>query len=117
MPYVAQVAVGRLEKLAVYGNDYSTPDGTGNMTGNPHAAPPSSPLLICIQRENQVVTHFNNETDRSIFQGVRDYIHIMDLAEGHWAATKKVLKEKGAKGQQPPPVCIDFRYYALMGRV
>jgi UDP-glucose 4-epimerase len=29
MPYVAQVAVGRLEKLAVYGNDYSTPDGTG----------------------------------------------------------------------------------------
>nr|CAH0101447.1 unnamed protein product [Daphnia galeata] len=57
MPYVAQVAVGRLEKLAVYGNDYSTPDGTG----------------------------------------VRDYIHIMDLAEGHWAATKKILKEKGAK--------------------
>ncbi|EFX83336.1 hypothetical protein DAPPUDRAFT_315823 [Daphnia pulex] len=57
MPYVAQVAIGRLEKLAVYGNDYSTPDGTG----------------------------------------VRDYIHIMDLAEGHWAATKKILKEKGAK--------------------
>lgn len=25
----------------------------------------------------------------------------MDLAEGHWAATKKILKEKGAKGQQP----------------
>ena len=32
MPYVAQVAVGRLEKLAVYGNDYSTPDGTGIIT-------------------------------------------------------------------------------------
>lgn len=36
MPYVAQVAVGRLEKLAVYGNDYSTPDGTGNIICNPH---------------------------------------------------------------------------------
>ena len=43
MPYVAQVAVGRRERLAVFGNDYPTPDGTG----------------------------------------VRDYIHVMDLARGH----------------------------------
>ncbi|KZS19294.1 UDP-glucose 4-epimerase [Daphnia magna] len=57
MPYVAQVAVGRRPKLAVYGNDYPTPDGTG----------------------------------------IRDYIHIMDLAEGHWAATKKIL-QNGSKG-------------------
>ncbi len=46
MPYVAQVAVGRLKELSVYGNDYSTPDGTG----------------------------------------VRDYIHVVDLATGHLAA-------------------------------
>jgi UDP-glucose 4-epimerase len=46
MPYVTQVAKGKLEKLRVFGNDYSTPDGTG----------------------------------------VRDYIHVVDLAEGHVAA-------------------------------
>jgi UDP-glucose 4-epimerase len=46
MPYVAQVAVGRLKELPVYGNDYPTPDGTG----------------------------------------VRDYIHVVDLARGHLAA-------------------------------
>ncbi|HVW52340.1 MAG TPA: UDP-glucose 4-epimerase GalE [Trinickia sp.] len=46
MPYVAQVAVGKLEKLRVFGGDYDTPDGTG----------------------------------------VRDYIHVVDLARGHVAA-------------------------------
>ncbi|EJG1691711.1 UDP-glucose 4-epimerase GalE [Vibrio parahaemolyticus] len=51
MPFIAQVAVGRREKLAVFGNDYPTPDGTG----------------------------------------VRDYIHVMDLADGHIAALKSGL--------------------------
>lgn len=51
LPYVAQVAVGRRDCLAIYGNDYSTPDGTG----------------------------------------VRDYIHVMDLAEGHLCALDKLL--------------------------
>ncbi|PFH26924.1 MULTISPECIES: UDP-glucose 4-epimerase GalE [Burkholderia] len=46
MPYVAQVAVGKLERLRVFGSDYPTPDGTG----------------------------------------VRDYIHVVDLAKGHIAA-------------------------------
>lgn len=46
MPYVSQVAVGRREKLAIFGDDYDTPDGTG----------------------------------------VRDYIHVCDLADGHVAA-------------------------------
>jgi len=46
LPYVAQVAVGKLEKVGVFGNDYDTPDGTG----------------------------------------VRDYIHVVDLARGHVAA-------------------------------
>ena len=50
VPYIAQVAVGKLEKLHVYGNDYPTPVGTG----------------------------------------VRDYIHVVDLARGHVAALKKL---------------------------
>lgn len=54
-PYVSQVAVGRREKLQVFGNDYDTPDGTG----------------------------------------VRDYIHVMDLAEGHVAALQTCLQSQG----------------------
>lgn len=48
MPYVAQVAVGKLPKLQIFGDDYDTPDGTG----------------------------------------VRDYIHVDDLASGHLAALR-----------------------------
>jgi UDP-glucose 4-epimerase len=48
MPYIAQVAVGRLPRLRVFGDDYPTPDGTG----------------------------------------VRDYIHVVDLADGHLAALR-----------------------------
>ena len=55
MPFIAQVAVGRREKLSVFGNDYPTPDGTG----------------------------------------VRDYIHVMDLADGHIAALKSVGAKSG----------------------
>ncbi|GLO61693.1 UDP-glucose 4-epimerase [Vibrio sp. MACH09] len=55
MPFIAQVAVGRREKLSVFGNDYPTPDGTG----------------------------------------VRDYIHVMDLADGHIAALTSVGKNAG----------------------
>lgn len=54
MPYIAQVAVGKLPKLKVFGSDYETPDGTG----------------------------------------VRDYIHIVDLAEGHVDAIKKLGKKQ-----------------------
>jgi UDP-glucose 4-epimerase len=57
LPYVAQVAVGRLEKLGVFGNDYDTPDGTG----------------------------------------VRDYIHVMDLARGHVLALKHMEKQEGVE--------------------
>ncbi|TGD73123.1 UDP-glucose 4-epimerase GalE [Mangrovimicrobium sediminis] len=55
MPFIAQVAVGRREKLAVFGGDYPTVDGTG----------------------------------------VRDYIHVMDLAEGHVAALRYLERESG----------------------
>ncbi len=58
MPYITQVAVGKLECLSVYGNDYDTPDGTG----------------------------------------VRDYIHVVDLAEGHVKAVQNILE--GNKGVQ-----------------
>lgn len=57
LPYVAQVAVGKLEKLGVFGDDYDTPDGTG----------------------------------------VRDYIHVVDLAKGHVAALKKIQEGCGTK--------------------
>lgn len=50
MPYISQVAVGKLAKLKIFGNDYNTPDGTG----------------------------------------VRDYIHVMDLAEAHLKALQKI---------------------------
>jgi UDP-glucose 4-epimerase len=56
MPFVSQVAVGRLKKLRIFGNDYSTPDGTG----------------------------------------VRDYIHVMDLAEGHVRALESAGQQPGA---------------------
>ena len=57
MPYISQVAVGRREKLGVFGNDYPTHDGTG----------------------------------------VRDYIHVVDLARGHVAAIDYVMANQGAE--------------------
>jgi UDP-glucose 4-epimerase len=56
LPIIAQVAVGKLEKLKVTGNDYATPDGTG----------------------------------------IRDYVHVVDLALGHIAALNK-LDERGSE--------------------
>ena len=55
MPYIAQVAVGRRDSLAIFGNDYPTEDGTG----------------------------------------VRDYIHVMDLADGHVVAMEKLANKPG----------------------
>ncbi|GAX25095.1 UDP-glucose 4-epimerase [Fistulifera solaris] len=59
MPYIAQVCVGRREKLTVFGNDYDTPDGTG----------------------------------------VRDYIHVVDLAKGHVAALDKLYRVDDNAGE------------------
>ena len=55
MPYITQVAVGRLPRLGVFGDDYPTPDGTG----------------------------------------VRDYIHVVDLALGHVKAIERIDKKQG----------------------
>ena len=66
MPYVAQVAVGRLPHVNVTGTDYDTPDGTGNDVQRQRRA------SLCVR-----------------LIGVRDYIHVVDLATGHTAAMKK----------------------------
>lgn len=55
MPYITQVAIGKLKKLYIFGNDYNTRDGTG----------------------------------------VRDYIHVVDLADGHVAAINKLKTNPG----------------------
>ena len=55
LPFITQVAVGRLPKLSVFGDDYATPDGTG----------------------------------------VRDYIHVVDLAIGHLKALERMQKDRG----------------------
>lgn len=57
MPYITQVAVGKREKLSIFGNDYDTHDGTG----------------------------------------IRDYIHVVDLAKGHLKALEKVMKTEGVE--------------------
>ena len=57
MPYITQVAIGRREKLTIFGNDYDTPDGTG----------------------------------------VRDYIHVVDLAEGHLCALRYAQSHTGCE--------------------
>lgn len=57
MPYITQVAVGKRERLGVFGNDYDTPDGTG----------------------------------------VRDYIHVVDLAKGHVKALQKIEEKAGLR--------------------
>ena len=57
MPYLAQVAVGRRERLRVFGDDYDTPDGTG----------------------------------------VRDYVHVVDLARGHLAALEALERHPGCR--------------------
>ncbi|MGV6817395.1 MAG: UDP-glucose 4-epimerase GalE [Thiotrichales bacterium] len=57
MPFISQVAVGKLERLRVFGNDYDTPDGTG----------------------------------------VRDYIHVVDLAKGHVKALETLAAEEAGR--------------------
>ncbi len=57
MPFITQVAAGKLKELSVYGNDYPTPDGTG----------------------------------------VRDYIHVCDLADGHVCALQYALEHRGCE--------------------
>lgn len=57
MPYISQVAIGKLQKLSVFGNDYNTKDGTG----------------------------------------VRDYIHVVDLARGHVSAIEYASKHSGVE--------------------
>lgn len=77
-----QVAVGRREQVSVFGNDYNTPDGTGRPTA-------------LTQATARVLFSFSSRFSNAFFlpSGVRDYIHVVDLALGHVAAINR-LKEK-----------------------
>ncbi len=92
MPYIAQVAVGRRESLAVFGNDYPTPDGTG-VRDYIHAW--TSPMATLRRWKT-------GGPRRRTHTGVRDYIHVMDLADGHvaamenWRAAKAYIYNLGA---------------------
>ena len=70
MPFVSQVAVGRLPRLRIFGNDYGTPDGTG----------------------------------------VRDYLHVVDLATGHLRALEKIfsLSSGHSRGSGDPGFCQTY---------
>lgn len=76
MPFICQVAAGRLRQLKIFGNDYPTKDGTG----------------------------------------VRDYIHVMDLVEGHIAALKK-MEKTSSRQSAPKPLIVNLgtgRGYSVM---
>lgn len=68
MPFIAQVAVGKREKLSVFGNDYPTPDGTG----------------------------------------LRDYIHVQDLAAGHLAALKALEQAAPERNLSGKPLTVNL---------
>ncbi|NXA70308.1 GALE epimerase, partial [Mohoua ochrocephala] len=85
MPYVAQVAVGRREFLSVFGNDYKTDDGTG---ASGHRGIWDSSILG---------SALGSALTLCVPPGVRDYIHVVDLAKGHIAALKKLKENCGCK--------------------
>lgn len=91
MPYVSQVASGRRPKLFVFGCDYDTPDGTG------------SPFFYLFFIINLILY-----CGLIHCPGVRDYIHIMDLAEGHWAAAQTILATAGSDSRGTKSL---FDYY------
>lgn len=77
MPFVAQVAVGRQTELKIFGSDYETPDGTGMWFF----------WDVCTVEL----------MPKSESAGVRDYIHVVDLAKGHVAALKIFQQHFGYK--------------------
>lgn len=82
MPYIAQVALRKKNSLTIFGGDYDTVDGTGNRRKKII----KSIHNLCNVRIGKYIT-------KEIFLGVRDFIHIMDLASGHIAALKKLQEE------------------------
>uniref|UniRef100_A0A2K5PH43 UDP-glucose 4-epimerase n=1 Tax=Cebus imitator TaxID=2715852 RepID=A0A2K5PH43_CEBIM len=86
MPYVSQVAIGRREALNVFGNDYDTEDGTGE--------PRTGGLGVGARRESQGK---QTPIPAASSAGVRDYIHVVDLAKGHIAALRKLKEQCGCR--------------------
>ncbi|KAB5573461.1 hypothetical protein DKX38_000655 [Salix brachista] len=96
MPYVQQVAVGRRPHLTVYGTDYPTKDGTGELGKRADflsgSRASSQSLGFCGLGSHLLLTLFllpNPLDGFDVFQ-VRDYIHVVDLADGHIAALRKL---------------------------
>lgn len=85
MPFVQQVAVGRRPALTVFGNDYSTVDGTGVCTLISYFCS-KLPLLIIFK----IFIEYRFILGILILPQVRDYIHVVDLADGHIAALRKL---------------------------
>lgn len=88
-----QVAVGRREFLSVFGNDYETIDGTGALLQEGEQRNPLPPAASAARarRPGRALR------SPSVPAGVRDYIHVMDLAKGHIAALKKLKENCGCK--------------------
>lgn len=83
---MSQVAIGRRKQLSVFGNDYKTIDGTGIKQAVSDVRCVKM-LTSCIR----LLYHL------SLLAGVRDYIHVVDLAKGHIAALKKLKDNCGCK--------------------
>ncbi len=102
MPYVTQVAVGKLKELGVFGNDYDTPDGTG-VRDYIHVVDLAKGHVKALKKieDNSGVGKlkelgvFGNDYDTPDGTGVRDYIHVVDLAKGHVKALKKIEDNSG----------------------
>ncbi|MQL75503.1 hypothetical protein Taro_007890, partial [Colocasia esculenta] len=92
MPYVQQVAVGRRPALTVFGNDYSTKDGTGTMLGA-HPVYSAFIQLIPSAIHDTIPTGDGVTLNLKFVAKVRDYIHVVDLSDGHIAALRKLFDD------------------------
>ena len=94
MPYITQVAVGKLEKLHVYGNDYDTPDGTG-VRDYIHVVDLAKAHLKALQRADQVtgVEYYNIGT--GVGYSVLDIVHAYEKASGLKVPYKIVARRPG----------------------
>lgn len=92
---MSQVAIGRRKHLNVFGNDYQTIDGTG--TGMQFRV--GERVQLTMSRACLLYSS-------SFLLGVRDYIHVVDLAKGHIAALRKLKDNCGCK--------VEFHFYPTL---
>lgn len=87
---MSQVAIGRRKHLSVFGNDYKTIDGTGTKT------------YVWLAD----IVYLSALYNPYVLLGVRDYIHVVDLAKGHIAALRKLKDNCGCK--------VEFHFYSVL---